>query len=120
MRFLILLAVLVGCKSTPVQYEMIEVNDAKLSNMRGLIQREKQALLFEMHYRDASRERPGRGLPSSCRAIPRQARPLLAASGIDVGGSATAERRTTAGDHAAIESIGLPAVDQGLPKSQGR
>jgi len=36
MRFLILLAVLVGCKSSPVQYEMIEVNGGeKLQDMYG-------------------------------------------------------------------------------------
>ena len=36
MRFLILLAVLAGCKSSPVQYEMIEVNGGeKMQDMYG-------------------------------------------------------------------------------------
>ena len=107
MRFLILLAVLAGCKSAPVQYEMMEVRGEKLSNMRGCFQRKGQDMLLEMHGRNAGEQRPGRGLPSACGAIPRQTGALLATSRIDVGGSATAEQRTTGGNQAADEGIGL-------------
>ena len=108
MRFLtILLAVLAGCKSAPVQYEMMEVRGEKLSNMRRSVQRKGQNVLLEMHGRNAGEQRPCRGLPSSCRAIPGQAGVLPTTSRIDVGGSATAEQRTTGGNQAADEGIGL-------------
>ena len=71
MRFLVLLAVLAGCKSSPVQYEIMEVRGEKLSNMRGCFQRKGQDMLLEMHRRNASEQRPGRGLLGPCRAIPR-------------------------------------------------
>ena len=71
MRFLvILLAVLAGCKSSPVQYEIIEVRNEKLSHMRGSVQRKGQDMLLEMHDRNASQQRPSRGLLGPCRAIP--------------------------------------------------
>ena len=109
MRFLILLAVLAGCKSAPVQYEMMEVNGEKLSNMRGSIQRKGQNMLLEMHDRDASQQRPRRGLLGPCRAIPGQAGSLPTASRIDARGGATAEQRTARGNQAADEGIGLSA-----------
>ena len=107
----ILLAALAGCKSSPVQYEMIEVGNEKLSNMRGSIQRKGQAIVLEMHGRNAGEQRPGRGLLGPCRAIPGATGPLPASSRIDVGGGATAERRTTGGNQAANARIGLSAGD---------
>ena len=112
MRFLaILLAVLAGCKSAPVQYEMMEVRGEKLSNMRGSVQRKGQAIVLEMHGRDASEQRPGRGLLGPCREIPGQAGVLLATSGIDACRGATAERSTARGNQAANEGIGLSEGD---------
>ena len=111
MRFLILLAVLAGCKSAPVQYEMIEVNGEKLSNMRGPVQRKGKAIVLEMHDRNAGKQRPGRGLLGPCRAIPRATGPLLATSRIDVGGGATAERSAARGNQTADACIGLSAGD---------
>ena len=111
MRFLILLAVLAGCKSAPVQYEMIEVNGEKLSDMRRSFQRKGQDVLLEMHNRNASEQRPCRGLLSPCRAVPGQAWSLLATSGTDASRGATEERSATTGDPAADESIGLQAGD---------
>ena len=108
MRFLaILLAVLAGCKSSPVQYEMMEVRGEKLSNMRRSVQRKEQNMLLEMHCRNASEQRPGGGLPSPCRAILGQTEPLPAASRSDVGGSATAEQRAAGGNQTANAGIGL-------------
>ena len=107
----ILLAVLAGCKSSPVQYEIIEVRNEKLSNMRGSVQRKGQNMLLEMHGRNASEQRPGGSLPSPCRAIPGQAGALLATSGIDACRGATAGRSTARGNQAANEGIGLPTVD---------
>ena len=110
MRFLaILLAVLAGCKSSPVQYEIIEVRNEKLSNMRGSVQRKGQNVLLEMHGRNASEQRPRRSLLGPCRAIPGQTGPLLATSRIDVGGGATAERSTARRNQAANACIGLSA-----------
>ena len=103
----ILLAVLTGCKSAPVQYEMMEVRGEKLSNMRRSVQRKGQNVLLEMHGRNSGEQRPGGSLPSPCRAIPGQAGALLAASRIDVGGGATAKQRTAGGNQAANEGIGL-------------
>ena len=111
MRFLILLAVLAGCKSSPVQYEIIEVHGEKLSNMRRLVRREKQNMLLEMHGRNASEQRPRRGLFGSCRAIPGQTGALLAESRIDVGGGATAERSAARGNQTANEGIELSPRD---------
>jgi hypothetical protein len=111
MRFLMLLAVLAGCKSAPVQYEMIEVNGEKLSNMRRSVQRKGKAIVLEMHDRNAGKQRPGRGLLGPCRAIPRATGPLLATSRIDARGSATAERRTTAGNQTADACIRLSTGD---------
>ena len=111
MRFLVLLAVLAGCKSAPVQYEIIEVHGEKLSNMRRLVQREKQDMLLEVHGRNASQQRPGRGLFGSCRAIPGQTGPLPTESRIDVGGVSTAEQRAPARNQTADEGIGLSAGD---------
>ena len=111
MRFLILLAVLAGCKSAPVQYEIIEVHGEKLSDVRGPVQRKKQNMLLEMHGRNASQQRPGRGLLGPCRAIPGQTGALLATSGIDVGGGTAAERSTARGNQTANEGIGLSPGD---------
>ena len=108
MRFLtILLAVLAGCKSSPVQYEMMEVRGEELSNMRGLIQREKQDMLLEMRDRNAGKQGPRRGMLGSCRAIPGQTGALPTASGIDAGGGATAERRAPRGNQTENEGVGL-------------
>lgn len=109
MRFLVLLAVLVGCKSSPVQYEIIEVHGEKLQNMRGLVQGEKQDMLLKMRDRNAGEQRPRRGMPNSCRAIPGQAGSLFTTIGINAGGGATAERRTAARNQTADEGIGLSA-----------
>jgi hypothetical protein len=111
MRFLVLLAVLAGCKSAPVQYEMIEVSGEKLSNMRGPVQRKGQAIVLEMHDRDASEQRPGRSLLGPCRAIPRQEGILLATSRTDAGGGATAERSASRGDQTTNAGVRLPAGD---------
>ena len=111
MRFLILLAVLVGCKSAPVQYEIMEVRGEKLSNMRGSVQRKGQAIVLEMHGRNASEQRPRGSLLSPCRTIPGATRPLPATSRIDVGGGATAKRSTARGNQAANEGIGLSEGD---------
>ena len=107
MRFLVLLAVLAGCKSAPVQYEIIEVHGEKLSNMRRLVQREKQDMLLEMRDRNSGKQRPGRGLFGSCRAIPGQTGALLATSGIDAKGGAAAERRAPRGNQTENEGVGL-------------
>ena len=111
MRFLVLLAVLAGCKSAPVQYEMMEARGEKLSNMRRSVQRKGQDMLLEMHGRNASEQRPRRSLLGPCRAIPRQAGALPATSRIDAGGGAAAERSTARGNQTANESYGLSAGD---------
>ena len=112
MRFLtILLAVLAGCKSSPVQYEIIEVHGEKLSNMRGSVQRERQNMLLEMRDRNAGKQGPGGGLPSPCRAIPGQTGSLPTASRVYAGGGTAAERRTAARNQAANAGIGLSPGD---------
>ena len=111
MRFLVLLAVLAGCKSAPVQYEIIEVHGEKLSNMRRSVQRERQNMLLEMRDRNAGEQRPGGGLPRPCRAIPRAKGALLETSRIDASRGATAERSTAGGNQTANAGIGLSAGD---------
>ena len=86
---------------------MMEVRSEELSNMRGLIQREKQNMLLEMHGRNAGQQRPRRGMLGPCRAIPGQAGSLPTASGIDAKGGAAAERRAPRGNQTANEGVGL-------------
>ena len=51
MRFLILLAVLAGCKSAPVQYEMIEVNGGeKMQGVYGSIRDGAARQMPEVQY----------------------------------------------------------------------
>ena len=90
---------------------MMEVRGEKLSNMRGSVQRKGQNVLLEMHGRNASEQRPCRSLLGPCRAIPRQTRSLPAASRIDAGGGATAERSTAGGNQTANEGVGLSEGD---------
>lgn len=111
MRFLILLAVLAGCKSSPVEYEMMEVNGEKLSNMRRSFWREKQDMLLKMYDRNAGQQRPCRGLLGPCRAIPGAKGALLATSRIDAGGGVAAEQRTARGNQTTDAGIGLSAED---------
>ena len=111
MRFLMLLAVLAGCKSSPVQYEMMEVRGEKLSNMWGSVPNKRASIVLEMQSSHSVGARSRRCLLGSCRAIPGQARALLASSRIDAGGGATAEQRTTGGNQTANEGVGLSEGD---------
>ena len=111
MRFLILLAVLAGCKSSPVQYEIIEVHGEKLSNMRGSVPNKRAGVVLEMQGSHTVRTGPCRCLLDPCRAIPGQTGSLPTASGIDVGGGTADERRTPARNQAANAGIGLSAGD---------
>lgn len=109
MRFLILLAVLAGCKSAPVQYEMMEVRGEKLSDMRRFVSDERASIVLKMQSSHSIRTRPCRCLPSPCRAIPGAEGVLLAASRIDASRGVTAERRTARGNQTADAGIGLSA-----------
>lgn len=51
MRFLILLAVLAGCKSAPVQYEMIEVNGVQaMQDMYGSTRKGRAGQMPEVQF----------------------------------------------------------------------
>ena len=67
MRFLILLAVLAGCKSAPVQYEMIEVDGGeKMQGVHGSIRKGRARQMPEVQFVKRSRDR--------CRDDPSDAR----------------------------------------------
>ena len=67
MRFLILLAVLAGCKSAPVQYEMMEVRGVQtMQNMYGSTRKGRARQMPEVQFVKRSRDR--------CRDDPSDAR----------------------------------------------
>ena len=83
MRFLILLAVLAGCKSSPVQYEMIEVNGGeKMQGLYGSIRDAEQGSLPQVLSIDSARCRPTGNLHGSRRADPRASRAVFSPSRI--------------------------------------
>lgn len=58
MRFLVLLAVLVGCKSAPVQYEMIEVQGGeKMQDMYRPARKGRARAMPEVQFVKRSRDR---------------------------------------------------------------
>lgn len=78
MRFLVLLAVLAGCKSAPVQYEMIEVNGGeKMQGLYGSIRKGRARQMPEVQFVKRSWHRccddpsdARREDPQACKAIP--------------------------------------------------
>ena len=112
MRFLILLAVLAGCKSAPVQYEMIEV--VNVQAMQDM-------------YRPARKGRAGQmpevsqafwpGFRSDCdlqvqrRANSKASRAVFSTDRIVPPRGSRKERTLAAGIESAVDSIRLPAVD---------
>ena len=78
MRFLILLAVLAGCKSTPVQYEMMEVNGGeKMQGLYGSIRDCKQGRVQQVLSAHPAGCRSIRDLHGSRRADSRASRAIL-------------------------------------------
>ena len=83
MRFLILLAVLAGCKSAPVQYEIIEVNGGeKMQGLYRSIRDAKQGSLPKVLSIDPAGCRPNGDLHGSRRADPRTSRAVFGPSRI--------------------------------------
>ena len=78
MRFLILLAVLAGCKSAPVQYEMIEVSGGeKMQDMYRSIRDSKQGSLPQVLSINPAGCRPIGNLHGSRRADTRASRAVF-------------------------------------------
>jgi hypothetical protein len=78
MRFLILLAALAGCKSAPVQYEMIEVNGGeKMQGVYRSIRDAKPGSLPKVLSIDSARCRSIRDLHGSRRADTRASRAVF-------------------------------------------
>jgi hypothetical protein len=78
MRFLVLLAVLAGCKSAPVQYEMIEVQGGeKMQDMYRSIRDAEQGSLPQVLSIDSAGCRPIGDLHGSRRADSRASRAVL-------------------------------------------
>ena len=83
MRFLILLAVLAGCKSTPVQYEMIEVSGGeKMQDLYRSIRDAEQGSLPKVLSIDSAGCRPNGDLHGSRRADSRASRAVFSSGRI--------------------------------------
>ena len=83
MRFLVLLAVLAGCKSSPVQYEMMEVRGGeKMQDLYGSIRDAEQGSLPQVLSIDSARCRPIGNLHGSRRADTRASRAVFGPSRI--------------------------------------
>ena len=83
MRFLVLLAVLAGCKSSPVQYEIMEVNGGeKMQDMHRSIRDAKPGSLPKVLSAYPAGCRPIGNLHGSRRADPRTSRAVFGPSRI--------------------------------------
>jgi len=112
MRSLILLAVLAGCKSAPVQYEMMEVaNGQAMQDMYGLARKGRARAMPEVP------QAFWPGLRSDCnmqvqrRADAKASRAVFSADRIVSPRGSRQERTLAAGIESAVDCIRLPAVD---------
>ena len=78
MRFLVLLAVLAGCKSSPVQYEIMEVNGGeKMQGLYGSIRDAEQGFMPKVLSTYPAGCRPNGDLHGSRRADSRTSRAVF-------------------------------------------
>lgn len=112
MRFLILLAVLAGCKSAPVQYEMIEVNGVQtMQDMCGLARKGRAGIMPEVSQAFWHGFRSDHDLHVSFRANTKASRAVLGTDRTVPPRGSRKERMLAAGIESAVDSIRLPAVD---------
>ena len=113
MRFLILLAVLAGCKSAPVQYEMMEVNGGeKMQDMYGSIRDAKQGSMPQVLSIDPAGCRPIGDMHGSRRADSRTSRAVLGSGGIVSPRDPRQEPRREKGTANESKASGVGYVDQ--------
>ena len=113
MRFLILLAVLAGCKSAPVQYEMMEVNGGeKMQDMYGSIRDAKQGSMPQVLSIDPAGCRPTGDLHGSRRADSRTSRAVFSPGRIVSPRDPRQEPRREKGTANESKASGFGYVDQ--------
>ena len=112
MRFLMLLAVLAGCKSAPVQYEMIEVvNVQAMQDMYGPTRKGRARAVPEVSQAFRLGFRSDCNLHVSFRANSKASRAVFGTDRIVPPRGSRKERTLAAGIESAVDSIRLPAVD---------
>ena len=112
MRFLILLAVLAGCKSAPVQYEMIEVNDVQaMQDMYGSTRKGRAGAVPEVSQAFRLGFRSDCNLHVSFRANTAASQAVFGSNRIVSPRGPRKERMLAAGIESAVDDIRLPAVD---------
>ena len=114
MRFLtMLLAVLVGCKSAPVQYEMMEVSGGeKMQGLHGSIRDAKPGPVPKVLPIDSARCRPIGNLHGSRRADPRASRAVFGSGRIVSPRDPRQEPRRKKGAANESTASGFGYVDQ--------
>ena len=113
MRFLILLAVLAGCKSAPVQYEMMEINGGeKMQDMYGSIRDAEQGFMPKVLSIDPAGCRPTGNLHGSRRADSRTSRAVFSPGRIVSPRDPRQEPRRQEGAANKSKASGVGYVDQ--------
>lgn len=112
MRFLILLAVLAGCKSSPIQYEMMEVSGVQaMQDMYGSTQKGRAGAVPEVSQAFRPRFRSDCNMHVQRRANTKASRAVFSSDRIVSPRGSRKERTLAAGSESAVDSIRLTAVD---------
>ena len=110
MRFLVLLAVLAGCKSSPVQYEMIEVNGVQaMQDMYGSTRKGRAGAVPEVSQAFWPGFRSDCDLQVQRRANTKASRAVFSADRIVPPRGSRKERTLAGGIRSAVDCIRLPA-----------
>ena len=112
MRFLALLAVLAGCKSAPVQYEMIEVNGVQaMQDMYGSTRKGRAGAVPEVPQAFWPGFRSDCDLQVQRRANTKASRAVFSTDRIVPPRGSRKERTLAGGIRSAVDCIRLPAGD---------
>ena len=112
MRFLILLAVLAGCKSSPVQYEMIEVNGVQeMQDMYGSTRKGRAGAVPEVSQAFWPGFRSDCNMQVQRRENTKASRAVFGADRIVPPRGSRKERTLAGGSESAVDCIRLSAGD---------
>ena len=112
MRFLILLAVLAGCKSAPVQYEMMEVSGVQaMQDMYGSTRKGRAGAVPEVPQAFWPGFRSDCDLQVQRRANTKASRAVFSTDRIVPPRGSRKERTLAGGIRSAVDCIRLPAGD---------
>ena len=112
MRFLILLAVLAGCKSAPVQYEMMEVSGVQtMQDMYRLARKGRAGVMPEVPQAFRHGFRSDCNMQVQRRADAKASRAVFSTDRIVPPRGSRKERTLAGGIRSAVDCIRLPAGD---------